>query len=222
MIVSFKDRADAGKKLAAKIRLIDMPNPVVIALPRGGVPVAYEVAKALRAPLLVLPVRKLGAPHNPELAIGAVADGAPPHVLLDPALIEALRVSKDYIEAETARQIERIRQQEVSFDVAATPASLAGRTAIVVDDGVATGATTRAALAAVRDRHPAALVLAVPVGDIGVLEKLRAEADNLVCVLATDYLSAVGAFYRDFTQVEDAVVVDLLRKSAAQHKALVG
>lgn len=218
MIGAFKDRVDAGKKLAAKVRLFNLPNPIVIALPRGGVPVGYEVAKALHAPLAILPVRKIGAPTNPELAIGALAEGNPPVVLLDDRLIEALRVSATYTEEETQRQLARIQQQMKLFEIGLAPSSLAGQSVIVVDDGVATGATTRVALRALRARNPASLVLAVPVGDIEVLERLRAEVDHLICAMPVEYLGGVGAFYRDFTQVENEVVVDLLQQAAARLK----
>ena len=147
MIGVFKDRVDAGKKLAAKVRLFDLPNPIVIALPRGGVPVGYEVAKALHAPLAILPVRKIGAPTNPELAIGALADGNPPVVLLDDSADRsAARVAIPTSKRKRSGRLARIQRQMKLFDIRLRPESLAGKSVIVVDDGVATGATTRVAL----------------------------------------------------------------------------
>ncbi|HSB96079.1 MAG TPA: phosphoribosyltransferase family protein [Spongiibacteraceae bacterium] len=209
----FENRAAAGRRLAAELVDRHLVKPVVIALARGGVPVAYEIARTLQAPLQVLLVRKIGAPIQPEFAIGAIADGDPPHTVFDSDSIALLNVPDSYLATETARQIAEIERRRISYGIAATAQPLAGCTAILVDDGIATGATTRAALEALHARHPAQIVLAVPVAATATIAQLRAEVDEVVCLLSTDYFSSIGGFYRDFTQVDDAVVVDFLRRA---------
>lgn len=211
----FKDRDDAGEQLAQKLSSCERANPVVFALPRGGVPIAFKIAEALRAPLDVVLVRKIGAPQQKELAIGAVTDGDPPYVFIDRRLAAMLHVPDSYIEAETARQIAEIERRRALYRVVTPPLALEGRTAIVVDDGIATGATLRVALQVLRLRKPAEIVLAVPVAARDSLDTLRSQVDRVICLHTPDYFPGVGAFYRDFTQVDDSIVIDLLQRAKA-------
>jgi putative phosphoribosyl transferase len=206
----FSDRRDAGKRLAQALAQYRESNPVVLALPRGGVPVGFEVAKALEAPLDVLIVRKIGAPGHPELGIGAVIDGSEPQLVLNEDVIRQVRPPAAYIEAEKRRQlaeIERRRRRYVG-DRPTTP--IAGRTVIVVDDGIATGGTMKAALRGLAGSNPARLVLAVPVAPTDSLAELAGACDDAVCLATPEPFYAVGAHYRDFTQTEDDEVIRLL------------
>jgi putative phosphoribosyl transferase len=206
----FADRRDAGRRLAAVLAALGLPDPVVFALPRGGVVVAAEVAAALRAPLDLVLVRKLGAPGHEELAAGAVVDGEPPTVVRNEDVIRHYRVDDAYLAAETARQLALIERRRRLYLGDRPPVPVAGRTAVVVDDGIATGATVRAALRAVRAQGPRELVLAVPVAPPEALAELRAECDRIVCLESPALFYAVGQFYADFAQVEDEEVVALL------------
>ncbi len=209
----FKDRADAGVQLAQRVRELNLQDPIVFALPRGGVPLGFEVARTLGAPLDVVLVRKIGAPNQKELAIGAVTDGDPPYVFIDRQITATLGVPETYIHAETARQIEEIERRRRLYQVVTPPPSLQGKAAIVVDDGIATGATVRVALQALRQRKPAELVLAVPVAAADSLADLKNQVDRAICLSTPEYFSGVGAFYRDFTQVDDSIVIDLLQRA---------
>lgn len=209
----FKDRDDAGEQLAARLRTCNFPNPIVFALPRGGVPIGFKVAEALHAPLDVVLVRKIGAPMQKELAIGAVTDGDPPYVFIDRHMTAMLGVSDAYIADETARQIAEIERRRSRYGVVTPPPSLEGHTAIVVDDGIATGATVRVALQALRQRKPDSLVLAVPVAASDSLADLKNQVERAICLSTPEYFSGVGAFYRDFTQVDDSIVIDLLQRA---------
>lgn len=209
----FLDRKEAGRKLTERLRQFKEKPSVILALPRGGVPIGFEVAQALEAPLDLVLVRKIGAPYQPELAIGAVVDG--PHALTvtNDEVIELLEVPETYIEDETARQLKEIeRRREIYLGGRPRP-SVDGRIAIVVDDGIATGATVRAALKSVRLGVPAKLVLAVPVAPPDTIEKLREEVDELICLLTPDYFGAISQFYLNFHQVEDDEVVELMNRS---------
>jgi putative phosphoribosyl transferase len=216
----FMDRIDAGRQLAASLRQYEGRSPFVLALPRGGVPVGYEVASALGAPLDVLVVRKLGAPTHPELGLGAIAEGG--EIVLDPQLCGWLGLSGEQIErvalheaGEVARRIHRYR------DGRPLP-PLEGRTVILVDDGIATGGTARAAVRALRRQHPERLVLAVPVASTHSLDDLAREVDEAVCVTKSSHLQAIGEWYQDFTQVSDEQVIDLLRRNARDREAVAG
>lgn len=209
----FVDRMGAGVVLATKLLHLKEKNPVVFALARGGVPVGFEVAVALNAPLDIVLVRKLGAPNQPELAIGAVADGPQPEIVFNTEIVEALRVSEDYIRRSTERELAEIARRRALYQGGRPPVDAKGKTAIVVDDGIATGATVRAALLSLRRRQPARLVLAVPVATIDTIEGLRSEADEIVCLHQPQWMSGVGAFYDDFRQVGDAEVIDLLDRT---------
>jgi putative phosphoribosyl transferase len=214
--MKFADRREAGRQLATKLLHLGDHNPVVLALPRGGVPVGYEIARALDAPLDLVLVRKIGVPWQSELGLGAVTDGGDPEVFLDHALVADLGIPQAYIEEETARQIAEIERRRRVYRAGREPLEIAGRVAIVVDDGIATGATMRVALQATRRRNPACLVLAVPVAAAATLEALRSEADESVCLYQPADLGAIGFFYRDFHQLTDAEVSKFLASAAAR------
>ena len=209
----FLDRHDAGKQLAERLRALKDENPVVLALPRGGVSVGFEVVRVLAAPLDLVVVGKIGAPFEAELAIGAIADGADPELVTDPLFIAGLDISPEYLEESKAavlREIERRRQVYLGNR---PPLEVAGRTVIIVDDGIATGATMLAALRATRRRRPARIVLAVPVASKATLKRLREEADQIVCVATPRNLRSVGKFYQRFAQLRDTEVTELLDKA---------
>ena len=204
----FRDRREAGRALAEAVRSRELDDPVVFGLPRGGVPVAFEVAAALEAPLDVLVARKIGAPGNPELAIGAIAEGGVQ--VLDHALIRRLFVSHEELEHAIARATAELLGRVARYRRGAPPVSLEGRTAVVVDDGLATGSTARAALRAIRARGPRRVVLAVPVGARETVEAFRHVADEVVCVMVPEHLWAIGFWYLDFGQTSDREVTELL------------
>lgn len=181
--------------------------PLVLALPRGGVPVAAEVAAALRAPLDVLLVRKIGAPDQPEYGLGAVVDGTPPRTVLNDDAIADAGVSPAYIEAEAARQREEIERRRQLYRGGRPPEAVGGRTVVLVDDGIATGGTVRAALLALRDAGAGSIVLAIPVAPHAVLEALHGLADRIVCLASPDPFRAVGLHYASFEQTSDAEVI---------------
>ncbi|MFE5405495.1 phosphoribosyltransferase [Streptomyces sp. NPDC056580] len=211
----FRDRAEAGRALARPLGDLrdrgELPDPVVLALPRGGIAVAVPVARALGAPLDVLVVRKIGAPHHEEFAVGALAAGDPP--LFDAATLGRLGLSEERLAPVVERERRELARRERRYRGDRPPPELRGRTVIVVDDGLATGATARAALRHVRRREPARLVLAVPVGAPDSLDSLAAEADTIVCPHRPAAFWAVGQFYDDFGQLTDADVLDALHVS---------
>lgn len=211
MARAFVDRRHAGRRLAAALLHLNDTAPVVLALPCGGVPVAYEVARALGAPLDMMLVRKIGAPFNPEFGIGAVVDGSEPQVLLDNELVRLVQPSPGYVEEAVARELAEIERRRGLYGAARTPISLAGRTVIVVDDGIATGNTARAALRAVARQIPAWVVLAAPVAPAEAVAGLRGEADEVVCLLTPKPFRAVGAHYADFAHTGNEEVIELLR-----------
>lgn len=211
--MQFADRTEAGKRLARRLLHLRERHPVVLALPRGGVPVGFEVARALGAPLDLVLVRKIGAPHHEELAIGAIANGEHPELVTSDALVDGLGVSEDYLEDTKAAALREIDRRRQAYLGDRAPVELTGCTAIVVDDGIATGATMQAALRAIRRRKPACLVLAVPVAPPGTIERLRSEVDEVVCLETPRDFFAVGQFYRSFTQLSDDEVTALLEKA---------
>jgi putative phosphoribosyl transferase len=213
--MKFADRAAAGRQLAAKLAQFKNRAPVVLALPRGGAAVGFEIAQALGAPLDIVLVRKIGVPWQPELALGAVTDGASPETFIDEGLAKALDIPESYVQDETARQLEEIERRRSSYCAGRPPIAIAGRIAIVVDDGIATGATMRVALRAMRRRNPAHLVLAVPVAPPETIAQLRNEADEAICLETPDMLGAIGFYYRDFHQMSDEEVTDLLARGTA-------
>jgi putative phosphoribosyl transferase len=211
--VPFTDRTDAGKRLADALSSYRGENPVVLALPRGGVPVGAEVARALAAPLGLMLVRKIGAPGHVELAMGAVVDGTEPIVVRNEDVIASLRVSDAAFDAVCQQEVKEIERRRQRYMGGRTPVDVADRTVIVVDDGIATGATTRAALRGIRARKPRKLVLAVPVAPNDTLAAMRAEVDELICLESYDFFGAIGAYYADFGQVSDEEVIALLAAS---------
>jgi putative phosphoribosyl transferase len=208
----FADRSEAGRLLADRVAALSLGHAIVLALPRGGVPVGAEIARRLGVPLDVAHVRKIGAPGQPELAIGAIADGDDPEVVVNGALVRELGLSEDFVAAQAAREQATIAQRRSSYARLRPPIEPQGRAVVVVDDGVATGMTMRAALRHVKRRGPSRLVAAVPVASRDALSLLRAEADAVVCLASPRRFGAVGAFYRSFTQVTDQEVTELLRQ----------
>jgi putative phosphoribosyl transferase len=209
-IPPFQDRRDAGIKLAAALMHLKDESSVVLALPRGGVPVAYEVARALAAPLDVLLVRKIGAPGFPELGLGAIVDGEPHQRVLNKALMEQLRPSPQYLADEEMRQLEEIKRRRKVYRGDRPFPPLHGRNVIVVDDGMATGGTMMAALQGLSQQGAAKLIAAVPVSPPEVLAAIQAWTTQSVCLLTPDGFRAVGQYYADFTQTSDEEVVKLL------------
>lgn len=218
MIGQFADRHDGGRRLAAALADLDLESPVVLALPRGGVPVAYEVASALNAPLDVLIVRKIGAPGHEELGIGALVDGNPPQLVMNWPLVEMVGAGPDYVAQQEARQRAEIERRRELYK-SAPHIPLAGRTVILVDDGIATGGTARAALQALRQAGAGTVVLAIPVAPPDSLAGLRPLCDRIVCLGTPEPFYAVGSYYRDFSQTGDDEVVSLLAAARSFGKA---
>jgi len=206
----FQDRHEAGKALAARLASFKgRPSLIVLGIPRGGVVVGHEIAQALGAPLDVYITRKIGAPHNPELAIGAVAsDGT---LLIDHQLVRRLGVSQDYVDEESERQRQEIGRRLAEYRGEGPGPELADKVVILADDGVATGATTLVTIQAIKSQQPTELILAVPVGPRDSIESLRQEVDQLVCLHAPEIFWAVGAFYNVFDQTTDDEVKALLK-----------
>lgn len=218
----FRNRIDAGRQLAAVLEpFAGRTDIVVLALPRGGVPVGYEVAEALRCPFDVLVVRKLGAPHNPELAIGAIATGDA--LYLNESVLRAVSVSEEQIMEAIARERIELHRRESAYRGAQPPAAVEGKTVIVVDDGMATGSTMHAALNALRTRRPTRIVVAVPVCPAGAEASFESVADDFICVMQPDWFMGIGQFYIDFTQTTDEEVRACLASAQAwQQKASFG
>ena len=212
----FRDRKDAGRRLAERLARYRDEDSVVLALPRGGVPVGYEVARALKAPLDVFIARKLGAPNQPELGIGAVAqDGSR---VLNERIVEEIGVSEEYIERVAAEETIEAERRIKLFRGERPEPEVRERTAILVDDGIATGVTTRVAIEALRRRDPRRLVLAVPVCATHAAESLRREVDELICLEAPSNLMAIGLWYRYFEQTSDEEVIDLLERARREQE----
>jgi putative phosphoribosyl transferase len=208
----FENRIAAGRLLAAALAGYRQRAPIVLALPRGGVPVAAEVARALKAPLDLVLVRKIGVPSQPELAMGAVADGAAPVTVRNTDIIRYAGVSEAEFDAVRDMELAEIARRRSHYLGGRAPLKVFGRTVIVIDDGIATGATMRTALRALRAQGAKELVLAVPVAARDTIEELREEADTIVCLEAPAFFQAVGAFYSDFRQVTDAEVIEILAR----------
>lgn len=207
----FTDRVDAGKRLASALKGFSGKKGLVLAIPRGGVVVGYVIAKALNLPLDVIIPRKIGAPDNPELAIGAVAEDGT--AILDDNLITYLSVSREYIKEETERQKQEIERRLKLYRQDTSYPDLKGLDVIVVDDGIATGSTMKAALASVKNRGAASVTVAVPVGPPSTIEELNEMADRVVCLCTPEYFQAIGQFFTDFSQTSDEEVIKLLRES---------
>jgi len=207
----FVDRVDAGKRLASALKNFSSKKGIVLAIPRGGVVVGYMIAKTLNLQLDIIIPRKIGAPDNPELAIGAVAEDGT--VILDQNLIKYLGVSREYIIEETERQKQEIKRRLKLYRQDASYADLKGLDVIVVDDGIATGSTMKAALASVKNRGASSITVAVPVGPPSTIEELEKMADRVVCLFTPEFFQAIGEFYRDFNQTSDEEVIGLLQEN---------
>jgi putative phosphoribosyl transferase len=214
MLLPFRDRTQAGQLLAAELKkYANLQNVVVLALPRGGVPVAFEIARELRAPLDVFVVRKLGVPGQEELALGAIASGGAR--VLNQDLVESLNISGGIIDAITARERQTLDERERVYRDRRPPIPIRDHTVILVDDGLATGATMLAAIRAVRKQKPEAVIVAVPVAAPRVYESFIPEADDIFCLATPQPFLGVGQWYEDFSQISDQQVRNLLEKASA-------
>ncbi|GAA0280977.1 phosphoribosyltransferase [Alteraurantiacibacter aestuarii] len=214
----FTDRRQAGRLLGEEIVALDLADPLVLALPRGGVPVGYEVARILGAQLDILMVRKIGAPGHEEYGIGAVVDGASPQLVIDQNIARMVGADEAYISREVDRQLAEIERRRAIYR-SGPPIPLKGRTVVVVDDGIATGGTVKASLQALRRSDAGRLILAVPVAPRSTLNELSAMCDTVVCLMTPEPFYAVGAHYQDFGQTDDAEVVQLLADAKAWIKS---
>lgn len=212
----FPNRCAAGRALGAELARLELQRPVVLALPRGGVPVGYEVAHLLGAPLDVLVVRKVGAPGQPEFAIGAVASSV---TAFDDEMLSMLGIGADYFEAAAQRERLEVQRREAVYRQERPPLDLRDHAAILVDDGLATGSTMLAAVAVARKLGAAEVIVAVPIGARQACERLTNHADRLVCLVMPEPFGAVGVWYEDFTQVDDAEVRRLLKLALLEHEA---
>ncbi len=210
--MSFRNRIDAGRKLAKALSDYKEQQAVILALPRGGVLIAAEIAAAFNAPLDLVLVRKIGVPFQPELAMGAVVDGGTPIIVRNDDVIESAQIDEATFKAICAKELTEIERRRQRYLGDRERAEISAHIAIVVDDGIATGATTRAALRATRLRNPSKLVLAVPVAPTHTLAHLRDEADDIVCLEDHEFFDAIGAYYADFSQVSDEMVVEVLNR----------
>lgn len=218
MKTCFENRSEAGRLLAQELRHYEQdPNVLVLGLARGGVPVAFEVAKRLKAPLDVFVVRKLGTPGNEELAMGAVASGGVR--VLNPEVREGLGIPMEVVDAVTERELRELHCRETAYRGWRPARKLAGKTVLLIDDGVATGATLRAAIRAIRSQHPSRLVVAVPTAASATAATLRDEADEWIALMTPEPFFAVGAWYADFGQTLDADVCELLREASERSPA---
>jgi putative phosphoribosyl transferase len=218
----FADRRAAGRQLAAALRDYLGQEPVVLALPRGGVPVGFEVAAELVAPLDLLFVRKIGAPGHKELGLGALVDGADPQVVVNPEVLEAVQPPEGYVEEQVKRELREIDRRRRVYVGEREPLDVRGRTILLVDDGVATGGTMSAALQGLAKAQASRVVLGLPVGPPDVVARLAEEADEVVCLATPEPFFAVGIWYRDFTQTSDEEVIRLLaqeRRASADRAA---
>ncbi|MGD6850703.1 MAG: phosphoribosyltransferase [Candidatus Bathyarchaeia archaeon] len=219
----YSDRADAGRRLAAELKDFERKNAIVLAIPRGGVVLGYEIAQALNLPLDIIIPHKLGAPDNPELAIGAIAEDGT--AILDQTLIAYMGVSREYISEESERQKKEIQRRLNRYRQGAEAPNLKGQDVIVVDDGIATGSTMKAALASLKNRGTATITVAIPVGPPSTIEELKRLADRVVCPYMPEYFQAIGQFYSDFSQTTDEEVIELLKENrqemASKQKGVV-
>lgn len=212
----FRDRQEAGRKLADQLLALKLPDPVVLALPRGGVPVAAEIAEALQAPLDIVIVRKVGAPGNPELAVAAIVDGDPPDVVLNREIVEAYGLDDAELRALVGRERPELERRRHAYSGGRRTHSVAGKTAILVDDGAATGTTMKVAIRALKRRAPREIVVALPVAPLDTLAELAGEANRVVCLSKPARFLALGYHYRDFPQLTDEEVVKALGRNASQ------
>jgi putative phosphoribosyl transferase len=210
----FQDRFEAGRFLASKLRhLANRTDVVVLALPRGGVPVGFEIAKALHAPLDVFVVRKLGVPGQEELAMGAIASGGVR--VLNEDLVRALGIPEQVIDAIAAKEERELQRREREYRDGRPPVDVQGRTVILVDDGLATGSSMRVAVRALKKKNPAHIIVAVPVASAATCAEFESEVDQVICAATPEPFWAVGQWYRDFSQTSDEEVRELLRRAAS-------
>jgi putative phosphoribosyl transferase len=212
----FPDRRAAGRELAQVLASKTLAAPVVLALPRGGVPVAAEIARVLEAPLDIVLVRKIGVPFQRELAAAAVVDGGAPEVVVNEDVARSAGITPDYIDAQVKQELEEIERRRNAYLQGRARVPLEGRTVILVDDGIATGASIRAALKALRRKAPKALILAVPVAPMETIEELKRQVDEVVCLRTPEPFFAIGLHYVDFHQVSDAEVIRLLAERGGE------
>src|SRR5271166_6733357 len=209
----FRDRIEGGRRLAEKLtRYANQPDVIVLGLPRGGVPVAFEVAKALRAPLEVFVVQKLGTPGRDELAMGAIATGGVR--VLNEEVVEGLDIPMDVVDAVTEKKKQELKRRELVYRASYLEPKVRGKTVILIDDGIATGSTMRAAVRALKAQHPARLIVAVPTAAGSTYRDLRPELDELVVLMTPELFYGVGEWYEDFSQTSDAEVTELLKARA--------
>jgi len=209
----FSSREDAGRQLAKRLKTLALDDPVVLALPRGGVPVAAEVARVLQAPLDLVLVRKIGVPWQPELAAAAIVDGERPDLVLNDDVVQALGLTMADIDGAAKAQLAEIERRRKLYFGGQKPVSVQGRSAIVVDDGIATGTTAKAALQALRRRGPKAIILAVPVAAPDSLAELGRHADQVISLETPVNFQSIGQFYSDFHQLSDEEVLDAMRSA---------
>jgi putative phosphoribosyl transferase len=213
----FKDRTEAGRMLAGALTFLKgTKDLIVLAIPRGGVPVAKEVSTALSAPLDLVVTRKIGAPFEPELAVGSVTQDG--EMIVDGEMVRALGISTDYLKRESARQVKEIASRMKKYRGDRPYPSLDGKTVVIVDDGIATGSTIRAAIQSVRGRNAAKIIVAAPVGPPDRVAELRKIVDRVICLSTPEYFEAIGEFYEEFEQVEDDAVRALLADSPASQQ----
>ena len=218
MMGDFKNRGEAGRQLATAILRLGLVDPLVLALPRGGVPVAAEVALALAAPMDLLIVRKIGAPGDPQLAVAAMAEGKPPTVVIDESTSQSTEGDHAYIKRQVREQRGEIVRRGKAYRHGLARLGVSGRTVVVVDDGIATGTTMRAALKALRRMRPAQVVLAVPVASNHTISELSKLVDHVVCLSQPGPFRSVGMYYADSHQVDDEEVIALLDASRIPHE----
>ena len=212
----FTDRKQAGQLLAEEVVRRGYRDPIVLGLPRGGVPVAAEVAAALKAPLDVVLVRKIGAPMQRELAMGAVVDGDAPEIVRNEDVIREFGITDDEFQREAEQQLRIIEARRALWVAGRTRAPVKDKTVIIVDDGIATGATIRASLHALKTQGPRRTVVATPVAPRDAVESLRQEADDVICLETPEYFGAIGFFYLNFSQVSDAEVTSILERMSTE------
>lgn len=217
--MTFKDRGDAGRRLAAALGSYKKEHPLILALPRGGVVVAAQVAAALHAPIDLILVRKIGVPLQPELAMGAIVDGDAPLIVRNEDVIRIAGITEAEFKSVCESELAEIERRRRRYLGSRERLDIGGRVAIVIDDGIATGATTRAALLAARARGPRKLILAVPVAPKDTLTRMRELVDDVVCLEPQDELGAIGCFYSDFRQTSDREVIEILARCSARPTA---
>ena len=215
----FRDRQEAGRKLAIELEKLQLRDPVVLALPRGGVPVAAEIAKALKAPLDLVIVRKVGAPGNAELAVAALVDGDPPDVVLNREIVEAYSLDDDELRVLIAKERPELERRRTAYRGKRRPLSVTGKTVIVVDDGAATGTTMKVAIRALKRRSPGEIVVALPVAPAETLTELAQEVDWTACLSQPLHFRALSENYLSFPQLSDGEVITMLEEAARTRNA---